>query len=165
MTREVRIGWRVLDAQPDSGSVTIVANTGEVVIPISTADPDPEIFVSVTPNGEVSQDSIRVVLDEAVAGSYQRATVSINSVASAPLTVSELCWTEEGRCVGSSFNAFKVCGNAEATPNNCDDIGALPTITFGDDQVYSVLFTPPEDLAVREVGRLRIMSNLRKFHE
>ena len=29
---EVRVGWRVLDAQPDTGSITIIANTGEVTI-------------------------------------------------------------------------------------------------------------------------------------
>ena len=43
VSKDVRIGWRVLDAQPDTGSITIIANTGEVVVPVSTADPDPEI--------------------------------------------------------------------------------------------------------------------------
>jgi len=158
VTKEVRVGWRLLDAQADTGSIIIEANTGFVTIPIETADPDPEIVVNTDPSGDMTASSIAVILDEAVAGSYQRALVTINSIA-APLTLSQICWTEVGECQGESFSAFTVCANADATPETCDALGELPTITFGDDRVYSVLFTPPVGPAIREAGRLRILSN------
>ena len=158
VTKEVRVGWRILDAQRDTGSLTLIANTGEVVVPIETADPDPEVVVTVDPSDETNPSSITVTLDEAVAGGFQRARVTIQSI-SAPLTLSELCWTEEGACQGESYGSFHLCGNVDATPDNCTAIGDLPTITFGDDAVYSVLFTPPEGPALREVGRLRLLSN------
>ena len=158
VSKDVRVAWRLLDAQQDTGSITIIANTGEVVIPVSTADPDPEIVVNTDPSGDLSPSSISVSLDEAVAGGFQRAVVTINAV-SAPLTLQELCWTNEGECQGEAFGAFSVCANPDATPDNCAAIGDLPTITFGDDVAYSVLFAPPTGAAVREVGRLRILSN------
>ncbi len=158
VTKEVRVGWRLLDAQADTGTINIVANTGEVNIPVSTEDPDPEILVTTTPTGEINPSSISITLDEAVAGSFQRATVTIQSI-SAPLTLDTICWTEEGSCQGESFGSFSICANADATPENCTALGDLPTITFGDDAVFSVLFAPPTGPALREVGRLRILSN------
>ena len=158
VSKEVRIAWRLLDAQADTGSVTIVANTGEVVVPVSTEDPDPEILVNTDPNGEVNPSSITVTLDEAVAGSFQRALVSINSIA-APLTLTELCWIEGGECQGLSEGSYQLCANQDATPESCEDVEDLPTITFGDNAVYAVLYMPPAGPAVREVGKLRILSN------
>ena len=68
--------------------------------------------------------------------------MTIQSLA-APLTLNEICWIEEGSCQGSSLGSFKVCSNIEARPDNCEALGDLPTITFGDDAVFSVIFTPP----------------------
>lgn len=158
-SKEVRVGWRLLDAQPDTGSIEIVANTGEVTVPISTADPDPEVIIEVTPSDETTPNSISVTLDEAVAGGFQRAVVRVMSIAGAPLTLSELCWVEEGACQGESFGSFTVCANQDATPDRCDALGDLPVIPFGDDALYSVLYLPPAGPAVREVGRLRLLSN------
>ena len=158
VTKDVRVGWRLLDAQADTGTIAIVANTGEMNIPVSTEDPDPEILVTTDPSGDVNPSSISVTLDEAVAGSFQRATVTVQSIA-APLTLNTICWTEEGTCQGESLGLFSICANADATPDNCTALGDLPTITFGDDAVFSVLFAPPVGPAMREVGRLRLLSN------
>ena len=94
VTKNVRVGWRLLDAQADTGTIAIVANTGEVNIPVITEDPDPEIIVTTDPSGDVNPSSISVTLDEAVAGGFQRATVTVQSIA-APLTLNTVCWTEE----------------------------------------------------------------------
>ena len=158
VSKDVRIAWRLLDAQPDTGTISIIANTGDVNIPVSTEDPDPEIFVDCDPTGEVNPSSISVTLDEAVAGSFQRALVTIRSIA-APLTLDELCWAEEGDCQGLEYGSFKLCANQDATPENCQELGDLPTITFGDEEIYAVLYMPPAGPAVREVGKLRILSN------
>lgn len=158
VSKELRVGWRILDAQADTGTIIIVANTGEVSIPVSTEDPDPEILVTTDPSGDVNPSSISVTVDEAVAGSFQRTIVTIQSIA-APLTVNTVCWTEEGACQGESLGSFSVCANADATPDSCAALGDLPPITFGDNAVFSVLFAPPIGPAMREVGRLRLLSN------
>ena len=158
VTKEVRVGWRLLDAQADTGSITIVANTGEVVIPVATADPDPEIWVTTIPDGGSELNTLSVLLDEAVGGSYQRGIVAINSL-SAPLTLSALCWAEAEGCEGETLGSFTICANVDATPETCEAVGDLPTITSGDDAVYSVLFAPPVGPSVREVARLRILSD------
>jgi len=158
-SKTLRVGWRLLDAQADTGQITLRSNDGDRVIELETADPDPSLLVTVSPSGEVSGASASLMMSEAMAGSFQRATVTLNSVAGAPLSVDQLCWVNESDCVEQRFESFLVCDGAEATPESCEPISKLPLLPMGAAHTLSVLFTPPAGPSIREVGRLRILSD------
>ena len=80
--KEVRIAWRLLDAQPNTGEIRIESNAGNFTIPVSTDDPDPELLVEVDPSDIISSTSASVPLNEAIPGSFQRARIRLLSIGS-----------------------------------------------------------------------------------
>lgn len=157
--RTLRIGWRVLDAHADTGSITLRSNDGPRRVEIETADPDPNQLVTLSPSGEVSSTSAQLMMNEAVAGGFQRVVVTLNSISGAPLTVDRLCWVTDGDCVEQTFDSFRVCHGAEGNSERCEPVSALTPLPVGAAHSVSVLFTPPEGPSVRKIGRLRIFSD------
>ena len=90
-SRELRVGWRLLDAQADRGQIRLVSNDGERVIEITTEDPDADVIVQSTPEAEAGPTGDIIVLDQAAGGAWQRAEVTFVSVGHAPLRFDTLC--------------------------------------------------------------------------
>ena len=71
VTKTVKIGWRLLDAQPDTGLIAIESNTGSASIRVSTEDPDPELLVEAANESNRDQNTVTITLDEATGKSHQ----------------------------------------------------------------------------------------------
>ena len=84
-SRELRVGWRLLDAQADRGEIRLRSNDGDRVVSIETADPDAEVNLTTTPMGERSPAGLVVTMDQAVGGAWQRAEVNLLSLGRAPV--------------------------------------------------------------------------------
>jgi len=157
--RALRVGWRVLDAQPDRARLTLKSNDGPRTVEVLTADPDPELLVQVDPSDEQGAASARATLREATPGGFQRATVTLLSVSGAPLTLTRLCWVGEDECAEGALGSFRLCEGAGATPDACAPPAPGAPLVVGAARVLSALFVAPEGPAVREVGRLRVLSD------
>jgi len=158
-SRELRVGWRLLDAQADRGQITLTSNDGERVIEITTEDPDADVLVQTTPELESGATGDMVVLDQAVGGAWQRAEVTFVSIGHAPLRFDSLCLVDgDGACVEDA-SPFQLCDGAGASPSDCAPIADLRSLPNAGSLTVSVLFSPERSMSRVAVTRLRALTN------
>ncbi|MEE2787770.1 MAG: DUF4215 domain-containing protein [Myxococcota bacterium] len=154
----VQVKWRVIDALPDEGRITIEHNSGPpVIVPIETPDLDPAIDLSSDPEGtqpDMDRPDLEVTLVKARLGDIDSAVISIRSAARAPLIIDEICLQKpSGGCQDDptiQFDApgrFKLCGGVTRDINECPVAAVTDPIQFEDTAKFTVFFRPngPDD--------------------
>lgn len=158
----VKIAWRILNAQADTATLSIVTNVGTKTVAISTADPEPDLTLKALVNDQEQNIQNEIILDQAMAGLWQRAVVRVQSMGAAPLTLNQFCLIDGGGiCIPvDRMKIFKVCEGTQATPTSCVPITNIDTLISGASFNASVLFMPPVDeIEFNYVVRLRVLSD------
>jgi len=157
------VGWRVLDAQLDTGIIHITSNGGDLAVPVVTPDVDPELEVTSVPPGERKPRGLRVTLTDVLAGNRQAIPITLRSAAAAPLTIDTICLVgAAGGCAEgqtSTEGAFTLCAGRAPDPTDCAPPAGTDPLLYDATHTFTVYYHPPLDTTDTVAANILIRSN------
>ncbi len=157
----VSVGFQAVNAQADTGRLTVVSNAGSpLVVPITTPDIDPVIQLSSQPEGDFGNEQGTLALNQAAPGGVQRATIEIMSWSIAPLEVSSVCLLDaEGRCSDGAGTPFRICAGVPASLDQCEAPAVAAPLPFEATSTFTVVYLPARATVDTSAAQIRVESN------
>ncbi len=153
----------MLDAQVDTGTLTIVTNGGTVDVTIATVDLDPEVQFITTPPGQVEGQTTTVELTDISGGQAGRVVQVVQSIGAVPLTIDGICFLDgDGECVAGNQATGGVFTLCDGTPDDfeaCEPAGTDTKLRAQETYTFSVVFHPPAEATDTFVAQILVATD------